>query len=149
MFLGKGVQKLYSKFKGEHSCASVISIKLLCNFIKITLRHECSPVNLLHIFRIPFLKNTSGWPLLILHRLNLRIKTRTEVETCNVSEPMVTIDDLISLITYSVFMLQTKGFLIKMKNDTTVQFQLSSGTHWESFSLKSERWSISTIVPLH
>ena len=27
----------------------------------ITLRHGCSPVNLLHIFRPPFLKNTSGW----------------------------------------------------------------------------------------
>ena len=25
--------------------------KLLCNFIEITLRHGCSPVNLLHIFR--------------------------------------------------------------------------------------------------
>ena len=30
------------------------------NFIEITLRHGCSPVNLLHNFRTPFLKNTSG-----------------------------------------------------------------------------------------
>ena len=30
------------------------------NFIEITLRHGCSPVNLLHNFRAPFLKNTSG-----------------------------------------------------------------------------------------
>ena len=37
-----------------------ISIKLLCNFIEITLRHGCSPVNLQHIFRTPFPKNTSG-----------------------------------------------------------------------------------------
>ena len=37
------------------------------NFIEITLRHECSPVNLLHIFRTPFLKNFSG-------RLLLKIK---------------------------------------------------------------------------
>ena len=29
------------------------------NFIEITLRHGCSPVNLLHNFRTPFLKNTS------------------------------------------------------------------------------------------
>ena len=29
-------------------------------FTEITLRHECSPVNLLHIFRTPFLKNASG-----------------------------------------------------------------------------------------
>ena len=31
---------------------------LLCNFIEIALRHECSPVNLTHIFRTPFPKNT-------------------------------------------------------------------------------------------
>ena len=35
------------------------SIKLLGNFIEITLRHECSPLNLLHIFRTTFTKNTS------------------------------------------------------------------------------------------
>ena len=34
------------------------------NFIEIVLRHGCSPVNLLHIFRTPFYKNTSGWVLL-------------------------------------------------------------------------------------
>ena len=38
--------------------------KLYCNFIEITLRHGCSPVNLLHIFRTPFPKNTSGGLLL-------------------------------------------------------------------------------------
>ena len=39
---------------------SVISIKLPRNFIEITLRHGCSPVKLLHIFRTPFPRNTSG-----------------------------------------------------------------------------------------
>ena len=39
---------------------------LLCNFIETALRHGCSPVNLLHIFRTPFPKNTSGWLLLKL-----------------------------------------------------------------------------------
>ena len=34
--------------------------KLLCNFIEITLRHWHSPVNLLHIFRTHFPKNTYG-----------------------------------------------------------------------------------------
>ena len=34
-------------------------------FIEITLRHGCPPVNLLHISRTPFLKNTSGWLLLV------------------------------------------------------------------------------------
>ena len=60
MFFGKGVLKIYSKSTGEHPCWSATSIKLQSNFNEITVRHGCSPVNLLHIFRIPFLKNTSG-----------------------------------------------------------------------------------------
>ena len=36
------------------------------NFIEITLWHGCSLVNLLHIFRTPLPKSTSGWLLLIL-----------------------------------------------------------------------------------
>ena len=32
--------------------------KVASNFIKIALRHGCSPLNLLHIFRTPFTKNT-------------------------------------------------------------------------------------------
>ena len=63
MFLAKDVLKILSKFTGKHPCRSVISIKLLCNFIEITLRHGCSPVNLLHIFRTPFTKNTCRWLL--------------------------------------------------------------------------------------
>ena len=55
VFLGKDVLKIYSKFTEEHLCQSVISIKLFCNFVEITLWHRCSPVNLLYIFR-----NTSG-----------------------------------------------------------------------------------------
>ena len=53
VFLGKGVLKICRKFTGEHPCRSVTSIKLFCNFIKITLWHGCSPVNLLHTFRTP------------------------------------------------------------------------------------------------
>ena len=37
LFLGKGVLKLYNKFTEENPCRKVISIKLLCNFIEITL----------------------------------------------------------------------------------------------------------------
>ena len=54
--LRKGVLKICSNFTGEHLWLSVVS--------RIALRHGCSPVNLLHIFRIPLLKNTSGWLLL-------------------------------------------------------------------------------------
>ena len=64
MFLGKGILKIYSKFTGEHTCRSVISINLLCNFIEIAFRHGCSPVNLRHVFRAPFSENSSGWLLL-------------------------------------------------------------------------------------
>ena len=64
VFLGKGILKICSRFKGEHSCRNAISVKLLCNFIEIALRHGCSPVNLLHILRAPSPKNTSGRLLL-------------------------------------------------------------------------------------
>ena len=39
VFLEKVVLKICCKFTGEHPCRSVISIKLFCNFIKITLQH--------------------------------------------------------------------------------------------------------------
>ena len=61
VFLGKYVLKICSKFTGEHPCQSAISIKLQRNFIEITLRHVCSLVNLLRIFRAPFPKNSSEW----------------------------------------------------------------------------------------
>ena len=66
VFLGKDVLKICNQFPGDHPCQSAISIKLLFNFIEITLQHVCSPVNLLHIFRTPFLKNKSRWLLLQL-----------------------------------------------------------------------------------
>ena len=77
MFLRKFVLKICSKFTGEHSCGSVISIKLQSNFTEIALRQGCSPVNLLHIFRAPFLSNTFGWLPLIKYgwsHLNINIK---------------------------------------------------------------------------
>ena len=48
----------------------MILLKLQSNFIEITLRHGCSPVNLLHIFRTPFPRDTSGWLLLNLVESN-------------------------------------------------------------------------------
>ena len=64
VLLVKGVMKICSKFTGEDPCRSVISLKLLCSFIEIILRHECSPVIMLHMFRTSFLKNISGGLLL-------------------------------------------------------------------------------------
>ena len=74
IFLRKGVLKICSKLR-EHPCRSVISIKLESNFIEIAPRHGCSLVNLLHIFRTPFLKNTSGGLLVqILYEKELSLK---------------------------------------------------------------------------
>ena len=67
VFLGKVILKICSKFTKENPYQSVISIKLLCNFIEIVLRHGYSPVTLLHIFKTRFCKNTFGG--LLLHDL--------------------------------------------------------------------------------
>ena len=64
VFLVKGVLKICSKFTGEHPCGTVIPIKLQSNFIEITFRHGCFPVNLLHIFTLSFTNNNSQWLLL-------------------------------------------------------------------------------------
>ena len=40
--------------------------KVALQFFEITLRHGCFPVNLLHIFRTLFPKNTPGRLLLLL-----------------------------------------------------------------------------------
>ena len=61
VFSDKGVLKIWSKFTGENPCRIVISIRLLCSFVEITLRHGYSPANLLHIFITPFTKSTSGF----------------------------------------------------------------------------------------
>ena len=60
LFIGKGVLKICCKVTGEHTCQSAISIKLLCNFIEITLWHGYSSVKLLHVFRTSLPKNISG-----------------------------------------------------------------------------------------
>ena len=56
--LEKRLLKICTKFAGDHPPRSVISIKLQSNFIEIVLRHGRPSVNLLHIFRTPFPKNT-------------------------------------------------------------------------------------------
>ena len=53
--------------------------KLQSNFIEITLRQVCSPVNLLHVFRTPFPKNTSG--VLLLSRFDFNMATAKTIMT--------------------------------------------------------------------
>ena len=45
--------------------------------------HGCSPVNLLHIFRTPFSRNTSGWLLLLLWKISLGVLKLQIVFTIN------------------------------------------------------------------
>ena len=70
------VLKICSKFTGEHPMSK-------CNF---TLRHGCSPVNLLHIFRIPFLKNTFRWLLLFLPFKNFKKKKKNPAQSLTRSQ---------------------------------------------------------------
>ena len=53
------IQNLYTFTSSKH-----INHVCLIITLEITLRHGCYPVSLLHIFRTPFYKNTSGWLLL-------------------------------------------------------------------------------------
>ena len=57
---------MHSEFNLEEPFRSSRPEEFLSNFVEITLRHGCSPVNLLHIFRTPFSKNTSGWLFLAI-----------------------------------------------------------------------------------
>ena len=59
VFLVKGVPKNKQQiYRG--TLLRKHDFNLQSNFIEITLWHGCSPVNLLHIFKTPFSKNTSG-----------------------------------------------------------------------------------------
>ena len=79
VFLEKGFLKICNKFTGKHSCQSVILIKLLYNFIEITLRDGYSPVNLLHIFGTSFSKSTSGGLLVNLQKRPPSLKSVTHI----------------------------------------------------------------------
>ena len=52
----------------------MISIKLQSKFIEVTLRYGCSFVNLMHVFRTPFTKNTSERLLLLIVLFCLLVK---------------------------------------------------------------------------
>ena len=71
---------MWNMFQWRRSGVFIVNVqhkvaKLQSNFIEITLRHGCSPVNLLHILRTPFPKNTSGGLFLyLIHSLAFLIK---------------------------------------------------------------------------
>ena len=57
VFLGKVIFK-YAANLQENTHVEIAKPKLQSNFIEIALRHGWSPVNLLHIFRTTFPRNT-------------------------------------------------------------------------------------------
>ena len=64
------------------------------NFIEIALRHGCSPVSLLYIFRTPFPRNTSGWLLLNIIKDYFNNDDRFTRKT---AIPRDKVDELVSL----------------------------------------------------
>ena len=87
-----------SKFIGEHPRLSVISIKVLSNFIEITHRHVYF-ANLLHIYRTSLTKNTSAW-LLLTHEafdLSRQLHVQTLLLTLNMFHTFVLVFLLITL----------------------------------------------------
>ena len=69
----ENMQKIYRK----SPCQKTILIKLLSNFIEITLRYGCSPVKLLYIFRTHFPKCAPGG--LLLKTYYLRTLTNGQI----------------------------------------------------------------------
>ena len=49
--------------------------------LEIPLRHGCSPVNLLHVFRTTFSRNTSGWLLLSQSKVSKNISLNETART--------------------------------------------------------------------
>ena len=64
----KNMQQIY-----RGTLLSKCDFNLQSNFIEITLRHGRSPVILLHIFKIPFSKSTSGWLLLYFNPVSASV----------------------------------------------------------------------------
>ena len=78
-------------------------IKIALHFIEITLRHECSSVNLLYIFRAPFYKNTSGGLLLnVRASLNISHK-KMDVHKKTVCKIHVTLLKVIQVADFNPF----------------------------------------------
>ena len=73
----QNIQKIYKR--------TPIS-KLLFNFIEITLRHGCSPLNLLYIFRTPLCKKTSGVLLLDIIKTYENQRSAQRIKVSNSEE---------------------------------------------------------------
>ena len=72
-FIGVLIKRCFGNVQLINRIPPISKCDFNSNFIEITLRHGCSPVNLLHISRTPFPKNTSGG--LLLHLLTRIIQS--------------------------------------------------------------------------
>ena len=85
------------------------SIKLLSKFIEIALWHGCSPVNLQHIFRTPFPKNTSEG---LLYKINFLVRCSHVLLFCNMC--------LLMQFHTEIFAFKSLYVLIKQKHLTCI-----------------------------
>ena len=123
---------------GEHPCRSVISIKLLCNFIEITLPHGCSAVNLQHTFKAPFYKNISGGLLLNFLKLIYEIEQRTFFESLIV--------EFIQFLSANIKVLFLKGKLsTRLLSILTIPLKISHFLRSEVLSCLAARGSTHTV----
>ena len=96
---------------------NVLRHERLSNFIEITHRYGCSPVNLLHIFRIPFLKNTFRWLRLSLPCYLLKISEIDLPNLYNFAQQTVTV---IEVTTNFPCLLSLSDFKHKLSSPTFI-----------------------------
>ena len=77
--------------------------KFHCNFIEITFRHGCFPVNLLHIFRTLFPKNTSRRLLLYFIRMAIVLVIEHNISQKQQSSDCITLDCIMYIFCISIY----------------------------------------------
>ena len=114
--------KICSKFMREHPCWSVISIKLFCNFTKITFQHGCSPVNLQHIFRTHFPNSYSGG-------MFLKIQTRYVVKLKIIQSLSACRNHSINLLDSSNDFWDTPDFIVPWSKRSTLFLSMNNNLY--------------------
>ena len=124
-------------------------IKLLSNFTEIPLRHGSSPVHLLHIFRTPFSRNTSGWLLLksvqksvawLNSQLNVLVNMQTKKNTF-----LKTIWLHAGVLNYQILSIQgLEKTLMNHANETFPQMHLPYRTIFLHNFQTMDKWSLET-----
>ena len=109
---------------------TITKCNLLCNFIEIALRHGCSPVNLLNIFRTPFPRNISGWLLLnIITSLSLLFFSRY---FCKILY-LLLFEEIFLSLEYRIPMLEyigaNKCYILLNYSDCSCFFRLVKNVH--------------------